>query len=198
MTSTRQILILILTILVISCGSSTDKKNFEHNYVKYWDKYTQQQLIDTLFSDTLRVGPDNKGEFTSREFYKTSIKELISDLEDDKNIIDSLFPMFAFDEITIKKLPLGFKKTFTKEHTERFLHIINDPVTFNWAETTYEAEFNVDFVKNNIVVNSITIGANKSIIKTNPDWPHFKKFKFGRLNQEKHFELIKLLSDAQL
>jgi len=196
MTTTKQIIILTLTILVASCSSRTDKKNFEHNYSKYWDKYTDQQLIDTLFSDTLNVGPDSEGGWTTREFYINTTKELIADLQDDKNKIDSLYPMAAFDELTIKKLPLGFKKTFTNEQTTKFLEIINDPVSFDWAETTYEPEFQLDFHRDNKVVASLTIGADKSIIKTNPDWPNFKKFKFGRVKGERYNDLTKILNDV--
>lgn len=184
-----------MTILVASCGSRTDKKNFEHNYSKYWDKYPDQELIDTLFSDTLDVGPDTEGGWTTREFYINTTKELIADLQADKNKIDSLYPMVAFDEVTIKKLQFGFKKTFSNEQTTKFLEIINDPVSFDWAETTYEPEFQVDFFKNSNVVATLTIGADKSIIKTNPDWPVFKKFKFGRLKGERYNDLTKLLND---
>jgi hypothetical protein len=190
---TKQIITLTLTILFASCGSRTDKKDFVHRYEKYWDKYTDQQLIDTLFSDTLNVGPDTDGGWTTRAFYINTAKELIADLQDDKNKIDSLYPMTPFDELTIKKLPLGFKKTFTNEQTTKFLEIINNPVSFNWAETTYEPEFQLDFYQNNKLVASLTIGAGKSVVKT--DLPDFKKIKFGRLNTEAYTEMTKLLNE---
>jgi hypothetical protein len=195
MTTPKQIIILTLTILVASCGSRTDRKDFEHSYEKYWDKYTDQQLVDTLFSDTLNVGPDTEGGWTTRVFYINTTKQLIADLQDDKNKIDSLYPMTPFDELTIKKLPLGFKKTFSDEETSKFLEIINDPVSFDWAETTYEPEFQLDFLKDNRVVASLTIGADKSIVKTNLDWSDFKKMKFGRLNGERYNDFTELLND---
>lgn len=185
-----------MTILVASCTSRTEKKEFEHNYLKFWDKYTDQQLFDTLFSDTLNVAADSEGGWTTREFYIKTSKELIADLQDDKNKIDSLYPMAAFDELTIEKLPLGFRKTLSYDQTTKFLEIINDPVSFDWAETTYEPEFQVDFLKNSKVVASLTIGADKSVIKTNPDWPNFKKFKFGRLKGDRQNDLTKLLNDV--
>lgn len=197
MTTPKQIIILTLTILVVSCGSRTDKKNFEHNYSKYWDKYTGQQLIDTLFSDTLNVGPDTEGGWTTREFYVNTTKQLITDLQDDKNKIDSLYPMTPFDELTIKKLPIDFKKTLTDEQTTKFLEIINDPVSFDWAETTYEPEFQLEFFKDNKVVASLTIGADKSIIKTNPGWPNFKKMKFGNLKALQRTELQKIINEIE-
>lgn len=191
----KQLILLALTILLTSCNSRNDIKNFEHNYVKYWDTYSQQQLIDTLFSDTLQVGPDAEGNWTTRKFYSNVINQLIADLQDDKT--DSLFPMTAFDKLTIKKLPLGFKKTFTNEQTEKLLQIINDPVSFNWAETTYESEYQLEFLKNDKVVAALTIGANKSIIKPDMDWPEFKKFKFGRLKAKRHTDLIALLQEVR-
>jgi hypothetical protein len=196
MTTTKHIIILTLTIFVASCNSRPDKKPFGHNYKKYWDKYTEQQLIDTLFSDTLNVGPDTEGGWTTREFYINTTNELIADLQDDKNKIDSLYPKSAFDEVTIKKLPFGFKKTFTNEQTAKFLEILNDPVSFDWAETTYEPEYRVDFLSNNKVVATLTIGADKSIIKTEPDWPDFKKMKFGRLKAERYNDLNKILNNV--
>jgi hypothetical protein len=185
-----------LTIFVASCNSRPDKKPFGHNYKKHWDKYTKQQLIDTLFSDTLNVGPDTEGGWTTREFYINMTNELIADLQVDKNKIDSLYPMTPFDELTIKKLPLGIKKTFTEEQTIKFLGIINDPVSFTWAETTYEPEFQLSFFKDNKVVASLTIGADKSIVKTNPDWPEIKKMKFGHLKSEAYDQMTKLLNDV--
>jgi hypothetical protein len=195
MTTPQQIIILTLTILFASCSSRTDKKNFDHSYEKYWDKYTDQKLIDTLFSDTLNVGPDTEGSWTTREFYVNTTKQLIADLQDDKNKIGSLYPMTPFDELTIKKLPIGFKRTLTDEQTMKFLEIINDPVSFDWAETTYEPEFQVDFLKNSKVVASLTIGADKSIIKTNPNWPNFKKMKFGNLKALQRKELQKIINE---
>ena len=193
----KQIIILTLTILVVSCDSKTDKKDFEHNYIKYWDKYTEQQLIDTLFSDTLMVGPDVEGGWTSREFYINTTKELLTDLQEDKNKFDSLYPMTVFDELTIRSLPLGLKKTFTNEQTEEFLQIINDPVSFVWSETTYEPEYRIDFLQNNKVVATLTIGADQSVIKTEPDWPNFKKMKFGSLKSEPYKDLVKILNEME-
>ncbi|MFY7668362.1 MAG: hypothetical protein ACOVQG_06440 [Crocinitomicaceae bacterium] len=196
MTTIKQIFILTLTVLVASCGSRSDKEDYVHSYEKYWDKYTDQQLIDTLFSDTLDIVPDTEGGWTTREIYINTTKELIADLQDDKNKIDSLYPMATFDELTIKKLRLGFKKTLTNEQTTKFLEIINDPVSFDWAETTYEPEFQLDFHKDNKIVASLTVGADKSVIKTNTDWPTFKKFKFGRVKGKRYNDLTKILNDV--
>ena len=197
MTTVKKIITWTLTILVTSCGSRTDKKDFEHSYEKYWDKYTEKQLIDTLYSDTFMVRPDTEGGWTTKEFYINTTKELLADLQDDKNKIDSLYPLSAFDEVTIKKLPFGFKKTFTNEQAEKFLQIINDPVSFDWAETTYEPEYRVDFLNTNNTVATLTIGADKSIIKTEPDWPDFKKMKFGNLKALQRKELQKIINEIE-
>jgi hypothetical protein len=191
----KQIIILTLTILVTSCGSRKVKNVFAHNYVKYWDKYSEKQLIDTLFSDTLMVGPDSEGGWTTREFYINTTKELIADLRDDKNSIDRLYPMTAFDKLTIKKTPFGLESTFTSKQIERFLEIINDPVSFDWAETTYEPEYQVNFLRKNKIVATLTIGADKSIVKTELDWPKFKKMKFGRLKSDPYAKMIKLINE---
>jgi hypothetical protein len=198
MTTAKRISLLTFTILLAACGSQTDKKPFEHNYIKYWDKYSEQQFKDTLFADTLMVGSDTEGGWTKRYFYIEKINELLSDLKDDRNKIDSLYPMTSFDEMTIKKLPLGSKKTFTIGQTEKFLQIINDPVSFDWGETTYEPELQIDFVKNDKICASLVIGAGKSVIKTNPGWPDIKKMKFGHLNAKEFNALTKLLNELGL
>jgi len=84
MTTVEQIIKLTSIILVASCSSQTDKKDFEHSYDKYLDKYTDQQLIDALFSDTLNVGPDTEGGWTTREFYTNTTKQLIADFKTTK------------------------------------------------------------------------------------------------------------------
>jgi hypothetical protein len=197
MTKTKQMILLILVFLVASCASQMEKNDFEHNYVKYWDKYPAQQLIDTLFSDTLLVGPTTEGGWKTREFYINTTKELIADLRDDQKIIDSLYPMTDFDELTIKNLPHGLKNTFTKEQTVKFLQIINDPVSFNWSETTYEPEYCVEFWKNEEVVATLTIGADNTIIKTEPGWPLFKKMKLGQLKTARQSELTMILNEVK-
>ena len=189
----KRIVVLILAILFISCSSQTERKDFEHNYTKYWDKYTERQLIDTLFSDTLLVGQDIDGRWTSREFYINKTIELLADLKDDKNKIDRLYPMTAFDKITIQKLPLGFKRTFTNKQANKFLEIINDPVSFGWSETTFEPKYRIDFFKSNKIVTTLTIDEDKWIIKTEHGWSDFKKMKFGALKSEPRNELQKLL-----
>lgn len=197
MRTVKQTIILTLTILIASCSSRTDNKDFEHNYPKYWDKYTEQQLIDTLYSDTLNVGPDTEGGWTTREFYTKSIKELIADLQDDRNKIDSLYPMTSFDQLTIKELPLGLRTTLTNEQTERLLKIINNPVSFNWGETTYEPKYQMDFLKKGIVVATLTIDDEKLIIKTKPSWPDMRKMKFGGLNPKPFADFSKLINEIK-
>jgi hypothetical protein len=69
-----------LTTLVVYCGLLIDKRDFDHSYEKYWDKYTEQQLIVTLYSDTLMV--DTEGGWTTREFYIKMTKNLNFDTID--------------------------------------------------------------------------------------------------------------------
>jgi hypothetical protein len=84
MIRTSYLIILFLAICVYSCSSKHDKKIYEHNYSKYWDKYSEEQLVDKLYSDTLNVGPDTEGGWTTREFYKNTTKQLIADLQEKK------------------------------------------------------------------------------------------------------------------
>lgn len=189
MKATKQIIILILATIICSCELKTAREDIEHKYITYWNTYTEQQLIDTLYSDTLRVGTDI-------EFYRNATKELLVDLQDDKNKIDSLYPMKAFNKLTIRKLPFGIEKTFTKEQAEKFLEIINNPVSFNWSETTYEAKYCIDFWKNKKLVATLTIDDDTTIIK-NKQGESIRKMKFGRLNNEKILELKNLLNTIE-
>jgi len=196
MTTPKLIIILTLTILLSACRLGPENKYFEHNYTKYWNKYTEQQLIDSLYSDTVKFGPEADGSYTTKLFYINQSKELIADLQDDKNNMDSLFPMTAFNKLTIKKLPLGFKKIFTNKQTAIFLQIINDPVSFEWTDTSYVSDYRVDFLKNNKVVATITLGADKLIIKTKPNRPDYKKMKFRRLKAQQYNDLTVLLNNV--
>lgn len=192
----RSITFFLLIVSIISCNPKPENEAFKHTYVKYWEKYSEQQLIDSLFADTLRVGQDVDEGWNSRKFYVSTTKQLISDLQDDHKQIDSLYPMTAFDKLTIKKLPYGLRHTFTKEQTTKFLEIINNPVSFNWAETTYEPRFQIDFYKDNLIVAILTIDEGLAVIKSNPNWPIFKKFKFGILKSEPSARMKKLLKEV--
>ncbi|MCV9386598.1 hypothetical protein [Reichenbachiella ulvae] len=186
-------LIFVVLVFLTACQTNSGKRPFEHNYAKYWNRYSDEQLTNELFADTLKVGPDFDGGFTNREFYVNTTSELLNDLRDDINKIDSLFPQRAFDELTIRQLPLGFKQTFTDEQANRFLEILNDPTSFDWSETTYEPEFRVNFLNNNNIVATLTLGDNFGVVKTEPNWPTFKKMKFGALKTEKRAELRRLM-----
>ena len=192
MTRRTRLLLQSLTIFVTSCFSLSDKKCFEHNYAKYWDKYSTQKLVEFLYADTLNVGPDIDGGSSIKGFYIQHTEQLITDLQKDKGKMERLYPMTAFDELQIVKWPIGSAKTFTNEQTKRFLEMINDPVSFNWAETTFEAAFRLNFLKENKIVASLTIDDDKSIVKTVPNWPTFKKMKFGHLTSARSNDLKKL------
>lgn len=192
--SKKGLVLSILIILHTSCVFNSDKKVFEHSYEKYWDKYSDEQLIDSLYSDTLIVGCGVEEGDVSKEFYINVTKELLVDLSEDKRNIDSLYPMTAFDCISISQLPLGLKRTFTEKQMKKFMEIINDPISFDWGETTYEAEFQVDFIRQGKKSASLTIGADTSVIET-MGWPSFKKMKFGHLKPQACNNLKILLND---
>ncbi len=181
MTTKEKLFGLMLGTLLGSCDSAESNKKFEHNYTKYWEKYSKQELVDNLYSDTLIFGKEIGGDRTDRDFYIYTTKELITDLEDDREIVDSLFPNATFDQVTIKKLPLGFKTILTREQIEDILQIINDPTSFSWAETTFEPAYQIDFLNENKIITSFTTDLENAIIKPNIEWPNFKKMKFGAL-----------------
>lgn len=189
---------MLIAILLTACQTNSDKKDCEHDYVRYWNRYTTEQLVDNLYADTLIIGPDIEGEYTNHRFYIDKTSELLQDLRDDLNKTDSLYPQTAFDELTIKKLPFGNKQTFTNEQLNRFLAVINDPTSFDWSETTYEPGYRLNFLSQSQVVASLTIGADFGVIKTESSWPAFKKMKFGSLKQNKRTELLELIGEFGL
>ena len=196
MIRTSYLIILFLAICVSSCSSKHDKKIYEHNYLKYWDKYSEEQLVDKLYSDTLNVGPDTEGGWTTREFYKNTTQQLIADLQEKKD--DGLYPMKEFDNVTIKKLPIGFEKTFSNEQITKFLEIINDPLSFDWGETTYEPEYKINFLKDGKKVASLTIGIqDMAIVKTEPDWPKFKRMKFGKIKSDLYKDFVNIINEIE-
>lgn len=197
MTKSLFLISLIMSFCVSSCVLKTDRRNFEHDYLKYWEKYSEQQLIDTLYADTLKVGPDNEEGWTSRDFYKKTTRELIIELQNNKSV-DSLYPMTEFNELKIRKLPFGFSKTFSKEQTNKFLEIINDPVSFDWGETTYEPEYRINFLKDGKVVATITTAIqDMAIVKTEPNWPEFKRMKFGKIKSTRYQEFVEIINEIE-
>lgn len=186
---------LTVFLIITSCFSTTNSTDYEHTYKKYWEKYSEQQLKDSLFADTLNIGPDIYGGFNDNTFYTNTINELLEDIADDVQNVDSLFPMTSFDQVNIQPLPFGVNRTFNKKQIDQFLAIINDPVSFDWSETTYEAAYQIVFLSNKKNVASLTIGADNSVIKTKQDWPAYKKMKFGALKVQQRDELTKLIDE---
>jgi hypothetical protein len=189
----RQIIFFFsISIGFLSCISN--EKKYDLNYPKYYDKYSFQQLRDTLYSDTLLVGPDTDGGFSQRMWYAGKISELLSDLKSDWQKPDSLFPLTKFDKIKITKSPWEFAQTLTNNQVNRLMEIITDPAAFDWSETTYETEIVFEFLKEGKVVNSLELGGGRSVLKPFPNWPAFKKMKFGHLKDHARQDL-KLLID---
>ena len=190
----RQIIIFFSIFIGFLSCISNDRK-YDLNYPRYYDKYSFQQLRDTLYSDTLLVGPDPDGRFTERMWYADRISELISDLKSDWNNPDSLFPLTKFDKIKITKSPWEFAQTLTNDQANRLLEIITDPTAFTWSETTYETEIVFEFLKNGKVINSLEFGAGRSVFMPSPKWPTFKKMKFGCLKAHARQDLNILIDE---
>jgi len=191
----KHLIFFTLTAITTSCTFSNTSTDRAHAYKKYWEKYTPQQLKDSLFADTLNIGPDSYGGFNDNVFCVNTTNELLADLADDNHSVDSLYPMTSFDLVIIQPLPFGLSKKLTTKQTARLLAIINNPVSFNWLETTYESEYQIVFLKNKKHVASLTIGSDQSVIQPKPSWPDYKKMKFGALKPHSRNKLVKLMNE---
>lgn len=189
----RQIVILFSFCGFLSCTS--DDKKYNLAYPKYYDKYSFQQLTDTLFSDTLMVGLDVDGASNQRKWYADKISELLSDLKSDWKNPDSLFPLTSFDKIKISKSPWEFEQTLNNDQANRLLKIITDPTAFNWSETTSELEYVFEFYKDDKQVSSLELGADRSVFNPRPNWPSFKKMKFGHLKNSARQQINNLIDE---
>ena len=188
----KKILIFIYcSICLLSCKN----ENYSLNYPKFYDKYSFDQLRDTLYSDTLFVGSDVDSGRTQIQWYTERISELLADLKSDWQIPDSLYPQRKFDKIKISHSPWEFDITLTNDQANRFLAIINDPVAFDWSETTSETEYISEFFLNGKVINTLSLGADQSVIQPSPGWPNFKKMKFGHLKRSSRNELYRLIDE---
>lgn len=184
---------LILIHLIFSCDSNSKNSRFEHDYPTYWEKYSDQQLIDSLYSDTLKIGLDSDGRNTSFRFYRQVISELIVDLQEDRKNKDSLYPKKPFDKVTIQTWPIGRIKQFNSKQISQFLEIINNPNSFDWSETTFETAYHVNFHMNNELVTTLSVNSVFSVVQPTQDWPKNKQFKFGGLKNTAKDELTKLV-----
>ncbi|WP_300666626.1 hypothetical protein [Fluviicola sp.] len=194
----KTILPLCLVVLTASCTSTIKKNNFEHNYPKYWEKYTDLQLRDSIFADTLLVGSDTDTESSAKDFYKEEIHRLLIDLKNDKYKNDRLYPMLAFNEVVLSNLASGETYSLSDYQIEKLLTIINDPLSFNWSETTLELAFRIDFVKDGLIVSTLNIEDDKSVIKINPELSGFRKMKFGMLKPRFQKQIMDLFNEIGL
>ncbi|WP_343604900.1 hypothetical protein [Fluviicola sp.] len=189
---------LFLLLGMVSCSTSEHKKNFEHLYPKYWEKYSDLQLRDSLYADTLLVGPDIDGGNSAADFYKEEIHKLLIDLRNDKYKTDRLYPMASFSEVVLTDKSSGENHLLTTKQISRLLVIVNDPLSFNWSESTFEPHFQLDFMKDGAVVSSLIIEDDKSVVKIRPELNGFRKMKFGTLKPRFRDELIDLFREIEV
>jgi hypothetical protein len=182
-----------LTVITGSCNG----KKYDINYTKYYNNYSFDQLKDSLFSDTLMVGPDIDSSSKQRQWCTKRVKELITDLKDDWGHSDSLYPLQHFDKIKVSQRPWEWDQTLTNEQANQLLKIITDPLSFDWSETTDEGEILFEFYRNGNVVESFMLAGN-AVITGNPRWPNFKKMKFGHLKPEPQKQLLRLAKEIDL
>lgn len=189
---------LCVPVLLASCTSTLKKKNFEHNYPKYWEKYTDLQLRDSIFADTLLVGNDIDQGDSAKDFYKEEIHRLLIDLKNDKYKNDRLYPMLTFNEVVLSELSSGEIYTLSEKQIQKLLTIINDPLSFSWSETTSEPAFKIDFIKDGLIVSTLNIEDDKSVIKINPELSGFRKMKFGMLKPRFQKQIMSLFAEIGL
>ncbi|MEM7373303.1 MAG: hypothetical protein AAF587_32055 [Bacteroidota bacterium] len=189
---------LLQLIVITACQSIPNSPDYVHAYPSYWDKYSQQEFIDSLYADTLLIGPDSDGAWSSRTFYVESTDMLVSDINKQWQRPDQLYPAKSFDRVRMKVIPFGPTRQLSKAHISTLLSLINDPLNFDWAETTFSKEIEVEFWDDDKLVSSFMIGARQTVIKPIPDWPHVKSMKFGHLTHQSTIELQRLLQELNL
>jgi hypothetical protein len=181
----------LLIILAALLTGSCNHEKYDLSYDKYYDHYTFDQLKDTLFSDTVQVGRDVDSSRNQRQWYVSSIKELITDLSDDYGKPDSLYPMMPFDKIKVSKSPWEWSQALTNDEANKLLKIITNPLSFDWSKVNDDDGMLFEFYRNGQVVESFFTGADNS------RWPNCKKMKRGHLKREPKEQLSNLLKEIE-
>lgn len=197
--------IFTIVIICISSFGCTRKtlllENYSHNYPKYWDQYTQSQIKDSIFSDTLAINfreLEGKINNSVRDFYMKKISLLINDLKDDWDKKDSLYPKAKFNAVKVTQVVKGlFKKVryMNENQVNRLLKVINNPLNFEWSETTFEADVKVEFLQDGKVIAYFLLMEDRSVISHPGEWEDFKKMKFGALYEKPRLELVELFGE---
>ena len=184
--------IFTIVIICISSFGCTRKilllEDYSHNYPKYWDQYTQSQVKDSIFADT--VGKTS--------FYLRTTSKLVADLKDDWGKTDSLFPQAKFNAVKITQVVEGLSKKvryMNENQVNRLLKVINNPLNFEWSETTFEADVKVEFLQDGKVAAHFLLMEDRSVISHPGEWETFKKMKFGMLYGKPRLELVKLFGE---
>ncbi len=195
----------ILLIIYLGCYGCTQKitlsKMYQPKYAKYWEKYTWQQVKDVTYQDTLKINfrtSEGNLDNDTRGFYLKKISLLLTDLKDDWGKADSLYPQAAFDAVKVTQLGKSlFKKVryMNQSQVNALLEILNNPLHFDWSETTFEADLKVDFLQNENVMASFQLQGDYAVVKLLDNQSTFKKMKFGSLKEKPRSKLIKLFND---
>ncbi|OJJ15778.1 hypothetical protein BKI52_36255 [marine bacterium AO1-C] len=195
----------ILIIIYLGCVGCSKKivlsKSYTHQYSKYWEKYTWQEIKDANYTDTLIINfrdPEGNPDNDTRDFYLEKISLLLADLKDDWGKVDSLYPQVNFNAVKVSQLSKSpFKKTryLNQSQIDSLLEVLNNPLNFYWSETTFEAAVKVEFLQNNKVVANLQLMDDCLVVEHPDSWVYFKKMKFGMLHEKPRLQLVRLLHE---
>ncbi len=197
----RYLSVFIISLLV-ACSSSTPKTPFKHEYTKVWDRYSLDELKDSLHKEVPGIyvaGCLSLGD-TSVSVFARQVNDLIADVSDDWNKEDSLFPAQKFTEIRMRNSNLGSPIDIDwikldNQQANNFLSIINDPTSFVWSfcSTKMDTETEVQFLNEKTVVFTLSITPEKTAIQAGSNFKLPLKMKSGALHSSTRQQLRDLV-----
>jgi len=151
--------------LIIILYSCSENKIHTPSY-NLCNKYSVKFLSDSLFQDTLR----DKEAIIQSTLYKEEVEKIINNVKlNCKNLKHTTYPFKKFDQVIYYSLGVEFfGKNLNDKEIEQFIELINNPLNFEWGETTFVSDKLIVFKMDTKEIGRLEI-MDEWIIKSQPN-----------------------------
>lgn len=179
-------LFVLVLLYMTGCNSSSISILPKQNQC---DLFSTDEFINSIYKDTLDW---SGGDTETMDWYVPKIKQIIQQIKlncgNDSIIV---YPFKKIDRVVLYNNSMGIWGTeLNKDQATELLSIINNPLNFGWAETTFETEKSIVFESDGKKIAKLKIMDNTYVISE----PHNILMKVGFLNEQGRKKFTDLLN----
>jgi len=180
---------LLILFYLSGCNSNSLSISPKQNLCSF---LATDEFINRIYKYTLIwSSADTDAYMETMSWYVPKIEQIIQQIKTNcSNDSVTVYPFKKIDRVVFYNNTIGIWGTeLNKEQTIELLSIINNPLNFGWAETTFETEKSIVFESDGKKIATLKIMDNTHIIST----PQNILMKAGFLNEQGRKKITDLL-----